>query len=128
MSIQEQVLQAVMDEIDSLHLCNPAVIGPLSQGNGPSCLPSGGSAVEATLAHGGTYTANFALNWQHADQSVVRDVLCTIHEHLNKLADYPKGDGWAVCRIETLNFPEYIDRTEQLWVYGSSVAVEYVID
>lgn len=128
MSIQEQVLTALCDEVDKLGLYASIVNGPLPAGNSLSCLPAGGGVVEFTHAHGGTYSANFAVNGQHAEQAKVRDALYTIHEHLNKLQTYPTGTGWAVCGIRTINAPEYLDRDEGRWLYGSSIAVDYVVD
>jgi hypothetical protein len=128
MSIQQQILDAVVTLIDAQGYYAALVYGPLPAENGLCIAPSTGSVSESTLAHGGSYSMQCVLNGKHSEQGAVRDTLFSIHEYLNKLSIYPSGTGWAVTGIRTNGAPGYVDRDETQWLYGSSIEIDYSID
>lgn len=132
MSIQRQILEAVITLINGLSEYATLIVGPLPDANGLSIATSTGSETESTLAHGGYYTLNLVLNGKHHSQATVIDALCSIHEYLNHLLTYPTGTNWAVTAIRTTSSPGYVDRegdgSDLQWLYGSSIEINYVID
>ena len=128
MSIQRQILEAVIRIIDDLRLYAALDIGPLPANNGLSIAPASGGVDENTLMHGGQYDMTLALNGKHAGQAVVFDALSTIHEHLEKLFIYPAGTNWAITGIHSVGCPVYLDHDADGWLYGSSIRIDYIID
>ncbi len=128
MSVQKQILEAVITVIDALHLYAVLDIGPLPAANGLSIAPASGSVEENTLVHGGQYSMTLALNGKHAGQAAVFDALSTIHEHLEKVSVCPTGDNWAITGIRSIGSPTYLDHETDGWLYGSSIRIDYVID
>ena len=128
MSVQKQILEAVIAVIDGLHLYVALDIGPLPAANGLSIAPASGGVEESTLVHGGQYSVVLALNGKHTGQATVYDSLCTIHEYLEKLSAYPTGTNWTVIGIHSIGSPTYLDHETDGWLYGSSIRIDYVID
>ena len=128
MSVQKQILEAVIAIIDDLRLYAALDIGSLPANNGLSIAPASGGLEENTLVHGGQYEMTLALNGKHAGQASVYDALSTIHEHLEKLTVYPTGVNWAVTGIQSIGSPVYIDCDNDGWLYGSSIRIDYIID
>jgi len=128
LSVQKQILEAVIAMIDDLRLYAALDIGPLPANNGLSIAPASGGVEENTLVHGGQYIMTLVLNGKHAGQAAVFDALTTIHEHLEKLSVYPAGTNWAVTAIKSVGSPVYIDHDNNSWLYGSSIQIDYIID
>ena len=128
MSVQEQIRKALRTAIDSSGGFASVMYGPLDDGNSIVLVPAGGGTEETTLAHGGQYSMDMALNAKHTSQLTARETLQLIHESLNKLSVYPIGSHWAVTGISTLSAPAYVDRNETYWIYGSALTIQYVID
>ena len=128
MSVQKQVLEAVIAIIDELHLHAALDIGPLPASSGLSIAIASGGVEENTLVHGGQYSMTAVINGKHTGQAAVFDALSTIHEYLEKLSAYPTGTNWAVTGIKSIGSPVYIDHNNDGWLYGSSIQIDYVID
>ena len=128
MSIQRQILEAVIAIVDALHLYAALDIGSLPAANGLSIAPASGGVEENTLVYGGQYSMVLALNGKHTGQATVYDALCTIHESLEKLSAYPTGVNWAITGIRSVGSPVYLDHETDGWLYGSSIWIDYVID
>jgi hypothetical protein len=128
LSVQKQILEAVISIIDTLGLYPTLDIGPLPAANGLSIATASGGVEESTLVHGGQYDMVLALNGKHTGQVMVYDALCTIHEALEKLSVYPAGTNWAVTGIRSVGSPTYLDHENDGWLYGSSIRIDYVID
>jgi hypothetical protein len=128
LSIQKQILEAVISIIDALPLYAALDIGPLPAAKGLSIAVASGGVEESTLVHGGQYSLVLALNGKHTGQAMVYDTLCIIHEHLEKLSVYSSGTNWAVTGIRSVGSPAYLDHENDGWLYGSSIQIDYVID
>lgn len=128
MSVQKQILEAVISIIDDLRLYAALDIGSLPAANGLSIAIASGGVEENTLVHGGQYSMTAVINGKHTGQAAVFDALTTIHEHLEKLSAYPTGSNWAVTGIKSVGSPVYIDHGNDGWLYGSSIQIDYVID
>lgn len=128
MSVQKQILEAVIAIIDDLRLYAALDIGPLPASNGLSIAIVSGGVEENTLAHGGQYSIAAVVNGKHTGQAAVFDALSTIHEYLEKLSAYSTGPNWAVTGIKSIGSPVYIDHGNDGWLYGSSIQIDYVID
>ena len=128
MSVQRQILEAVIAIIDAVQLYTALDIGPLPAANSLSIAPASGGVEENTLVHGGQYSMALALNGKHTGQATVYDALCIIHEHLEKVSVYPIGTNWAVTGIRSVGSPVYLDHETDGWLYGSSIQIDYVID
>ena len=128
MSIQKQILEAVIAIIDALHLYATLDIGPLPAANGLSIATASGGVEDSTLAHGGQYSLMVVVNGKHVNQATVYDTLCLVHEHLEKLSEYPAGTDWAVTGIHSVGSPAYLGHETDGWLYGSSIRIEYTID
>ena len=128
MSVQKQILEAVITLIDALQLYAALDIGPLPAANGLSIAAASGGVKESTLVHGGQYSITLALNGKHTGQATVYDALCMIHETFEKLSVYPTGTNWAITGIRSVGSPTYLDHEADGWLYGSSIRIDYVID
>ena len=128
MSVQKQILEAMIAIIDDLRLYAALDIGPLPAANGLSIAIASGGVEENTLVHGGLYSITAVVNGKHSGQAALYDALSTIHEHLEKLSDYPTGTNWAVTGIKSFGSPVYVDHGNDGWLYGSSIQIDYVID
>ena len=128
MSVQKQILEAVITVIDALHLYAALDIGPLPATNGLSIAPASGGVEENTLVHGGQYSITAVVNGKHTGQAAVFDALSVIHEHLEKLFVYPTGTNWAITGIHSVGSPVYLDHETDGWLYGSSIRIDYIID
>ena len=128
MSVQQQILEAVIAVVDALQLYAALDIGPLSAANGLSIAPASGCVEENTLVHGGQYSMVLALNGKHTGQATVYDALCIIHEHLEMLFIYPAGANWTVTGMHSIGSPTYLDHETDGWLYGSSIRIDYIID
>ena len=128
MSVQKQILEAIITIIDDLRLYAALDIGPLPAANGLSIAVASGGVEENTLVHGGQYSMTVVVNGKHTGQAALYDAQSTIHEHLEKLSVYPTGSNWAITGIKSIGAPAYIDSGNDGWLYGSSIQIDYTID
>ena len=135
MSVQEQILEALKAEIDSLSNYANILYGALDDGNSLALIPDGCNEPdlpeeeqEFTLGGGGFFNMHVTLKGRHEIQATVRDTLYAIHEHLNRMTDYPTGTNWTVCSIATYSAPAYAGLEDTHWVYDSVLTIQYYLD
>ncbi len=128
MSIQVQVLTALRGMIDALAPFAAVTMGALPAQNGLSLVATSGQTAQETLAGGATVTLDVALNSKHESRQMALDTLCRIHEALGKTSDLPSGEGWQMIAVSTAGAPGYVARDDAHWLYGSALAVRYVME
>lgn len=127
MGVQTQVLQALSAMLETL-LGIPAHMGPLPSQAGLAMAAGAGSESEPTLAGGRTVALDVALSMKHPAQQTALDTLCRAHEALARTDGLPLGEGWQVISITTASAPGYLDRTGDMWLYGSALRVVYAAE
>jgi hypothetical protein len=128
MSVQEQILEAIRLEI-AFVAATTVDLGELGATEGLALVPDGSEQEdECTLGHGGTYAMDITLTGKHENQTIVRDTMYLVHEHINHIDSYISGIDWAVFSIATKTAPEFTERDGNYWVYGSVFTIKYYIE
>jgi len=128
LSIQAQVLAALVTMANSAPLFTPVAQGPLPSEGGISLNVTSGHTETFTLSGGQTVTLEIALNSKHTDRATALDALCALHETLTRADSLPCGDGWQIVALRTAAAPGYLDRDGAYWLYGSTLNATYTAD
>ena len=128
MSIQAQVLAALVAMINSAPLFAPVTQGPLPSDGGISLNVTGGRTETVTLSGWQTVTLEIALNSKRTDRATALVALCTLHETLTRTDSLPCGEGWQIIALRTAAAPGLLDRDGAYWLYGSTLNVTYTAD
>ena len=125
-SVIDNVVEAVMDMIDSLNLFSLIKRGALGTGNGLSCGIAPSSPEEVYLDKNQTIILDFTINGKHENLDTLSKAMNKIHEVIPMMRNYPSGNGWQIIDIQTITFPQQIGREENnSWLMASSLNVKY---
>ncbi len=125
MSVIKAVFDAVKALADARNPYAAIAVGPLPADNGISmAIATGGSDVRF-LGRDAIYSMDIVLNGKHSSQETVLDALSDIHQALTQRDAFPDTGEAQITAIETTNIPSYLDRTNNQWLYGSSLRVSF---
>lgn len=120
-----QVLQAVRTKAQTA-VTKSIVFGALPPDDGISMAIATGASEETFLNKGQNYQMSVVINAKSADQLNALEWLSAIHETLTLTEEYPSGENWQICNIETTGVPMYLGREEnRQYEYGSSVRIDF---
>ena len=127
-SIDNLVVEAVMDLIDGLG--NYALItrGALGTGNGITCEVATSTVDGVFLSKEKIVFLDLTFNAKHSNLQIVSDTLGKIVDYLTMLKEYPSGEGWQIYDISggMPVLPTVIGRSDQNeWIMAAGVIVKY---
>ena len=127
-SITNQVVEAVMDMIDSLD--NFADIRRGALGTEPGlCCEVSPSDVDAVFMDKNSYIfLDLTLNGKHSNLQTLSDTLNNISDHLTRLKAYASGNGWEIVDITKGSPSEasVIEREQNgLWIMASGLIIKF---
>lgn len=125
MSVIKAVFDAVKALADARNPYAAIAVGPLPADNGISMAIATGSPGVAFKDRSWLYSMDIVLNGKHTSQETVLDALCDIHRALTQRDAFPDTGEAQITGIETTNIPSYLDRTNNQWLYGSSLRVNF---
>ena len=125
---ENDVIEAVMDLVDSLD--NYALItrGALGSGNGITCETATSSAESVFMSKEKVFLLDLTFNAKHTNLKTLSDTVGKIIDYLTFLKEYPSGDGWQIIDIYhgTPSLPTIIGREDQnQWLMAAGVIVKY---
>ena len=127
-SITNQVVEAVMDMIDSLD--NFADIRRGALGTEPGlCCEVSPSDVDAVFMDKNSYIfLDLTLNGKHSNLQTLSDTLNNITDYLTRLKSYGSGDGWEIVDITKGSPSEasVIEREQNgFWIMASGLIIKF---
>ncbi len=125
MSVIKEVFEAVKTLADATNSYATIKAGALPADNGISMAIATGSPDTVFKDRGALYSMDIVLNGKHTSQETVLDALADIHQALTQRDTFPDTGEAQITNIETTNIPSYLDRTENQWLYGSSLRVSF---
>lgn len=127
MSVYTDVLQAVIDLMNSMNPYAPVIIGAMPPDDGISAAWAS-SAYNPFFNKLAAVEMTAVLNGKHNDQKTVLDGLGAIHTGLSMRKEYPAAENFQITDISTLGAPSYLGREENKeWLYGSSLRVKFYV-
>lgn len=128
MSVVNEVVESVMDEIDSLQNFAPIRRGALGTEAGIVCEVAP-STVEAVFLDKNSYILlDLTINGKHSNLQTLSDTLNNICDTLTRKKDYPSGEGWEIVDIVNGSpvEPMVIGREDNNdWLMAASVIIKY---
>lgn len=127
-SVVNEVIEAVMDMVDSYELFSPIKRGALGTAEGISC-ETATSSVESVFLDKNSYIfADLTFNAKSANLETLSDHLGEVVDRLTRETEYPFGDGWEIVDIThgAPPIPNVIGRSEEnMWIMACAVVVKY---
>lgn len=123
-SVINQVIEAVMDLIDSLGLFAKVTRGALGTGDGICCEMGPTSPDVIWLDKNKYIPVDLTINGRNGNLQTLSDAMNAIHENLTMMFEYPTGDKWAITDIATMTEPQIIGReSDNRWLMASALTI-----
>ena len=127
-SIENSVIESVMDLVDGLGNYATITRGALGTGNGITCESATSSVDGVFLSKEKVFLLDLTFNAKHSNLKTVSDTVGKIIDYLTMLKSYPSGDGWQIVDIMhgTPSLPTIIGREDQnQWIMAAGVIIKY---
>lgn len=125
MSVIKEVFDAVKTLANETNPYATVKVGALPTDNSIVMEIATGSPDTVFKDRSALYSMDIVLNGKHTSQETVLDTLCDIHQALTQRDTFPDTGEAQITNIETTNIPSYLDRTNNQWLYGSSLRVSF---
>lgn len=126
MSVMNEVVEAVINLMNGLHLFATVTRGALPTGPGIVCEPGPSSTNETYLDKGQYIPLDVTINAKHSNLQTLSDDMARIFEELTRLRTYPSAHGWEIVDITTYTWPSVIGREDNnQWLMAGALSVRY---
>lgn len=126
MSVQNAVIESVMDMIDGLGLFSTCRRGALGTDPGITCELSVTGTGSVFMDKRSYIILDLTINAKHPDMQVLSDDMQTLFVTLSRRFEYPSGNGWQMVDITTYAQPRIIGREDNGdWLMAGSLHVKY---
>ena len=126
MSVMNEVIEAVINLMNGLHLFATVTRGALPTGPGIVCEPGPSSTRETYLDKGQYIPLDVTINAKHSNLQTLSDDMARIFEELTRLRTYPSAQGWEIVDITTYTWPSVIGREDNnQWLMAGALSVRY---
>ena len=121
-----EVVEAVINLMNGLHLFATVTRGALPTGPGIVCEPGPSSTSETYLDKGQYIPLDVTINAKHSNLQTLSDDMARIFEELTRLRTYPSAQGWEIVDITTYTWPSVIGREDNnQWLMAGALSVRY---
>lgn len=125
MSIVNDVLEVVLQLINSLGLFKPAILGPLTPEPGIAVMLGPSNPETVYMSKDAYLYLDITLNGRHSNLWLLTGDMNRIHSGLTRAKKYAEGQGWEIVDITTQTLPQVIDREPNNdWLMASSLIVK----
>lgn len=121
-----EVVEAVINLMNGLHLFATVTRGALPTGPGIVCEPGPSSTNETYLDKGQYIPLDVTINAKHSNLQTLSDDMARIFEELTQRRAYPSAQGWEIVDITTYTWPSVIGREDNnQWLMAGALSVRY---
>jgi len=126
LSVMNEVVEAVINLMNGLHLFATVTRGALPTGPGIVCEPGPSSTNETYLDKGQYIPLDVTINAKQSNLQTLSDDMARIFEELTRLRTYPSAYGWEIVDITTYTWPSVIGREDNnQWLMAGALSVRY---
>ena len=127
-SIEDIVIEAVMDLINAMNNFKPIRRGALGTGESLTCELAPSTVDAVFLDKNAVIILDLTLNGKHSDLQILSATMNNIVDHLTQMKTYPSGSGWEIVDIMhgAPPKPHVIGREENNdWIMAGSVFIKF---
>ena len=123
-----EVIEAVIDLMNGLHLFATVTRGALPTGPGIVCEPGPSIPSEVYLDKGQYIPLDLTINAKHTNLRTLTDDMGRVFETLTRMTNYPHGQEWEIVDIAVYTMPQIIGREENnQWLAACALSIKYYL-